>query len=64
MITTEDGLEVMAKIPSPNAERAVYSTASEAAVLQYGVKSFLISYAGLRLTFSGSSKLSYNNIRF
>ncbi len=30
------------KIPCPNAGRAIYSTASEAAVLQYGMKSFLI----------------------
>ena len=42
LITTEDGMEVVAKIPCPNAGRAKYSTASEAAVLQYGVVSFLI----------------------
>ena len=40
LITTEDGMEVVAKIPCPNAGRARYSTASEAAVLQYGVVSF------------------------
>ena len=43
LMTTEDGVEVVAKIPCPNAGRAMYSTASEAAVLQYGVKSFLIT---------------------
>ncbi|KAL9100876.1 MAG: hypothetical protein Q9163_003803 [Psora crenata] len=37
LMTTEDGMEVVAKIPCPNAGRAKYSTASEAAVLQYGV---------------------------
>lgn len=35
LITTEDGTEVIAKFPCPNAGRAIYSTASEAAVLQY-----------------------------
>lgn len=39
LMTTEDGTEVVAKIPCPNAGRAQYSTASEAAVLQYGVGS-------------------------
>ena len=39
LMTTEDGMEVVAKIPFPNAGRARYSTASEAAVLQYGVVS-------------------------
>ena len=38
LITTNDGAEVVAKIPCPNAGRAMYSTASEAAVLQYGMK--------------------------
>ena len=37
LITTADGMEVVAKIPCPNAGRAKYSTASEAAVLKYGV---------------------------
>lgn len=37
LITTEDGAEVVPKIPCPNAGRTVYSTASEAAVLQYGL---------------------------
>ena len=41
LITTEDGVEVVAKIPCPNAGRAMYSTASEAAVLQYGENFFL-----------------------
>lgn len=36
LMTTEDGMEVIAKIPLPNAGRAMYSTASEAAVLDYG----------------------------
>ncbi|KAI9669809.1 MAG: hypothetical protein M1817_004550, partial [Caeruleum heppii] len=35
LMTTENGGEVIAKIPSPFAGRARYSTASEAAVLQY-----------------------------
>ncbi|KAL8948289.1 MAG: hypothetical protein Q9222_005510 [Ikaeria aurantiellina] len=35
LMTTESGREVVAKIPCPNAGRAMYSTASEAAVLQY-----------------------------
>ncbi|KAL8901341.1 MAG: hypothetical protein Q9207_005255 [Kuettlingeria erythrocarpa] len=35
LMTTEDGAEVVAKIPNPTAGRAKYSTASEAAVLQY-----------------------------
>ena len=39
LITTEDGMEVVAKIPCPNAGRVKYSIASEAAVLQYGVVS-------------------------
>ena len=41
LITTEGGAEVVAKIPCPNAGRAMYSTASEAAVLKYGVKFLL-----------------------
>ena len=45
LITTEDGVEVIAKIPCPNAGRAMYSTASEAAVLQYGVESLLVTRA-------------------
>lgn len=36
VITMENGKEVVAKLPCPNAGRAMYSTASEAAVLQYG----------------------------
>lgn len=36
MIITENGAEVVAEIPCPNAGRSMYSTASEAAVLQYG----------------------------
>ena len=43
LITTKTGVEVIAKIPCPNAGRAMYSTASEAAVLRYGVKYFLIT---------------------
>ncbi|KAI4281448.1 MAG: hypothetical protein L6R38_003686 [Xanthoria sp. 2 TBL-2021] len=35
VITMENGKEVVAKLPCPNAGRAMYSTASEAAVLQY-----------------------------
>ncbi|KAI9808736.1 MAG: hypothetical protein M1825_003888 [Sarcosagium campestre] len=35
LMTTENGVEVVAKIPYPNAGRPRYSTASEAAVLQY-----------------------------
>jgi len=42
LMTTEDGMEVVAKIPCPNAGRAKYSTASEAAVLEYGMASFLV----------------------
>ena len=45
LITTEGGAEVVAKIPCPNAGRAMYSTASEAAVLQYGVEYFLTTQA-------------------
>ena len=45
LITTEGGAEVVAKIPCPNAGRTMYSTASEAAVLQYGVKSSLTAQA-------------------
>lgn len=50
LITTEDGMEVVAKIPCPNAGRAKYSTASEAAVLQYGVVSFPLTRAVTKLT--------------
>ncbi|KAL8845756.1 MAG: hypothetical protein Q9221_009104 [Calogaya cf. arnoldii] len=35
LLTMENGKELVAKIPCPNAGRAIYSTASEAAVLQY-----------------------------
>ncbi|KAI4166572.1 MAG: hypothetical protein LQ343_007942 [Gyalolechia ehrenbergii] len=35
LMTTADGMEVVAKIPGPTAGRAMYSTASEAAVLSY-----------------------------
>lgn len=42
LMTTEDGAEVVAKIPNPTAGRAKYSTASEAAVLQYREQSFLV----------------------
>ena len=42
LITTEDGTEVIAKFPCPNAGRAMYSTASEAAVLHYGLRSPLL----------------------
>lgn len=40
LMTTEDGVEVVAKIPCPNAGRAMYSTASEAATLQFGAVYF------------------------
>ncbi len=36
LITLESGREVIAKTPCPNAGRAAYNTASEAAVLEYG----------------------------
>lgn len=36
LMTMENGRELVAKLPYPNAGRAMYSTASEAAVLQYG----------------------------
>ncbi|KAL8724041.1 MAG: hypothetical protein Q9166_008165 [cf. Caloplaca sp. 2 TL-2023] len=39
LMTMENGQQVVAKIPCPNAGRAMYSTASEVAVLQY-VNSF------------------------
>lgn len=42
LMTMDNGTEVVAKIPCPNAGRAMYSTASEAAVLQYGSSIFLI----------------------
>ena len=45
LMTTEDGMEVVAKIPCPNAGRAKYSTASEAAVLQYSVVPFPLGRA-------------------
>ncbi len=38
LMTTDDGAEVVAKIPCPIAGRAMYSTASEVAVLQYGLE--------------------------
>jgi len=44
LMTTEDGMEVVAKIPCPNAGRVQYSTASEAAVLQYGILFFFSQY--------------------
>lgn len=40
LMTMENGAQVIAKIPCPNAGRAIYSTASEAAVLQYGTQLF------------------------
>ena len=40
LMTLENGQEVIAKIPCPNAGVPVYSTASEAATLEYG-KPFL-----------------------
>lgn len=36
LMTLENGCEVIAKIPCPNAGIPAYSTASEAAVLEYG----------------------------
>lgn len=45
LMTTDDGMEVVAKIPCPHAGRAKFSTASEAAVLQYGVVSFPLARA-------------------
>lgn len=36
LMTMDNGRELVAKLPCPNAGRAMYSTASEAAVLQYG----------------------------
>jgi hypothetical protein len=36
LMTMENGSEVIAKIPCPNAGRSMYSTASEVAVLDYG----------------------------
>jgi hypothetical protein len=35
-MTKEDGTEVIAKIPCPNAGPASYTTASEVAVMKYG----------------------------
>ncbi|KAL8869828.1 MAG: hypothetical protein Q9174_003975 [Haloplaca sp. 1 TL-2023] len=35
LMTMSNGKEIIAKLPCPNAGRAMYSTASEAAVLQY-----------------------------
>ncbi|KAI4277046.1 MAG: hypothetical protein LQ337_002071 [Flavoplaca oasis] len=37
LMTMDNGKEVVAKLPCPNAGRAIYSTASEAAVLEYGL---------------------------
>lgn len=45
LMTADDGMEVVAKIPYPNAGRVEYSLASEAAVLQYDVVSFLTTRA-------------------
>ena len=59
LITTEDGMEVVAKIPCLNAGRAKYSTASEAAVLEYGVVAFHLTRAVTKLT--GPSELTYQN---
>ncbi len=36
LMRKEDGTELIAKIPCPNAGPAMYTTASEVAVLQYG----------------------------
>ena len=36
LMTAENGKEIIAKIPCPNIVPAVFSTASEAAVLDYG----------------------------
>lgn len=45
LMTTDNNIEVVAKIPCPHAGRAKFSTASEAAVLQYGVVSFPLARA-------------------
>ncbi len=42
LITLDTGIEVIAKIPCSNAGRAVYNTASEAAVLEYGNLSIFV----------------------
>jgi hypothetical protein len=39
LMATEDGSRVTAKIPCSNAGRPMYSTASEAALLEYGERS-------------------------
>jgi hypothetical protein len=62
LITTEDGMEVVAKIPCPNAGRAKYSTASEAAVLQYGVVPFPLTRAVTKLTAWGFPVSSHTKI--
>lgn len=45
LITTEDGMEVVAKIFCSNAGRAKYFTASKAAVFQYNLVSSLLARA-------------------
>lgn len=62
LITTADGMEVVAKIPCPNAGRAKYSTASEAAVLQYGVVIFPLTRAVTKLTAWGFPVSSHTKI--
>ena len=36
LMRRENGTELIAKLPCPNAGRALYTTASEVAVMQYG----------------------------
>jgi hypothetical protein len=43
LMTMENGAEAIAKIPCPNAGRAMYSTASEVAVLEYGLMSSAVT---------------------
>lgn len=48
-MTKEDGTEVIAKIPSPNAGPARYTTASEVAIMKYGAHSlFVLSFSRIK----------------
>lgn len=48
IMKSEDGTEVVAKIPCSNAGPRVYTTASEVAVLQYSMLHFIKSFSNIR----------------
>ena len=60
LLSTEDGVEVIAKISCLNAGRALYSMASEAAVLQCEVYSDPTSYSQLKFSDPVSSHTTIN----